>query len=474
MKCPKCGNEIPEGQLYCEKCGAEIRIVSEYDAGLEQQISENMDSIREEVRRQIKEEELQKRAEQEQKQKNKLKKIRILAAAALVVAVTVVIFACRPTQAQYVGRAYTAAEKGNYRRAAELIDKAIALEGTGDTLELVMTKTRYLESAGDLEAAEKTIRTVTDDTDASDDDRIRAYQLLIDIYASQDRYEDIAAMIADSPEAVREAYHAYLSSCPVFSENSGTYEGSLTLTLSDDNGGSIFYTLDGSRPDLKSNLYREPIELTHGSYTVTAITVNKYGVVSAPVSQHYQISGETPDEPEISPASGTYTGSMLIKASASGSGKIYYTTDGSDPNENSRVYSSPIEMPVGTTTYRFITIDENGNASSIVERTYTLSPSAEISINDGPAYIIRALIGTGEIVDTDGTTSADATAKYTYSYLESRTITGYGSFYIYSEFLVDSSGNSASTGRRFAVNVSNATVNLYGDIGNGDQLFPLS
>ena len=31
MKCEYCGYEIPEGMLYCESCGREVRIVPDYN-----------------------------------------------------------------------------------------------------------------------------------------------------------------------------------------------------------------------------------------------------------------------------------------------------------------------------------------------------------------------------------------------------------------------------------------------------------
>ena len=31
MKCPKCGNELKEGMLFCEHCGEEIRIVQDFE-----------------------------------------------------------------------------------------------------------------------------------------------------------------------------------------------------------------------------------------------------------------------------------------------------------------------------------------------------------------------------------------------------------------------------------------------------------
>ena len=31
MKCRYCGHEIPDGVLYCENCGKEVRIVPDYN-----------------------------------------------------------------------------------------------------------------------------------------------------------------------------------------------------------------------------------------------------------------------------------------------------------------------------------------------------------------------------------------------------------------------------------------------------------
>ena len=32
VKCRKCGAEIKEGSLYCERCGEEVRIVPDYNS----------------------------------------------------------------------------------------------------------------------------------------------------------------------------------------------------------------------------------------------------------------------------------------------------------------------------------------------------------------------------------------------------------------------------------------------------------
>ena len=38
MICPECGREIPEGHLYCDTCGMEVRIVPEFEPEVENSI----------------------------------------------------------------------------------------------------------------------------------------------------------------------------------------------------------------------------------------------------------------------------------------------------------------------------------------------------------------------------------------------------------------------------------------------------
>ena len=45
MKCPKCGSELEEGKLLCEKCGEEVKIVPEFDIELEDKMKETISSM---------------------------------------------------------------------------------------------------------------------------------------------------------------------------------------------------------------------------------------------------------------------------------------------------------------------------------------------------------------------------------------------------------------------------------------------
>ena len=45
MKCQKCGAEIPEGSLYCEKCGQDIHIVPDFKEFAEKKAEDTVKSM---------------------------------------------------------------------------------------------------------------------------------------------------------------------------------------------------------------------------------------------------------------------------------------------------------------------------------------------------------------------------------------------------------------------------------------------
>ena len=49
MKCPKCGTEIKDGNLYCEKCGEEIHIVPDFEPEIEYSMRQTLSGIVEDV-----------------------------------------------------------------------------------------------------------------------------------------------------------------------------------------------------------------------------------------------------------------------------------------------------------------------------------------------------------------------------------------------------------------------------------------
>ncbi len=50
MKCPNCGEEMPEGSLYCEHCGEEIHMVPDFEPELEGNIEQSIQNILEDIK----------------------------------------------------------------------------------------------------------------------------------------------------------------------------------------------------------------------------------------------------------------------------------------------------------------------------------------------------------------------------------------------------------------------------------------
>ena len=63
--------------------------------------------------------------------------------------------------------------------------------------------------------------------------------------------------------------------------------------------------------------------------------MNDYGIRSETVENYYLIDVAIPEKPEVTPSSGNYQLPTLIEVIAEEEGNIYYTTDGSEPDENS-------------------------------------------------------------------------------------------------------------------------------------------
>ena len=73
-------------------------------------------------------------------------------------------------------------------------------------------------------------------------------------------------------------------------------------------------------------------------------------------------------EPEFSVKEGFYTSIQPLKLTAFGNGKIYYTMDGSVPDENSSQYTTPILLENGDYDIKAYYVSENGIYSDVVEK----------------------------------------------------------------------------------------------------------
>lgn len=91
--------------------------------------------------------------------------------------------------------------------------------------------------------------------------------------------------------------------------------------------------------------------------------------------------------PEFSYVEGSYEEVIPLKLSANTSGKIYYTLDGTTPNENSEVYTAPIFLETGSYTVTAYFENDYGIKSDTVANTYRIDLAVpappEVSVYSG-------------------------------------------------------------------------------------------
>lgn len=81
-------------------------------------------------------------------------------------------------------------------------------------------------------------------------------------------------------------------------------------------------------------------------------------------------------EPLASPTSDTYSDDQEITLATKKGSKIYYTIDGTDPTVFSTEYTEKIKVSKGTTTLKFIAVNEYGFTSDIVTEEYIINYEA--------------------------------------------------------------------------------------------------
>lgn len=125
--------------------------------------------------------------------------------------------------------------------------------------------------------------------------------------------------------------------------------------------------------------------------------------------------------PEFSINEGYYTSIQPLKLTAAGTGKIYYTMDGSDPTEDSTQYTAPIILENGDYVITAFFVNERGIASDIVSKEYHIEnneiPPPEISALSGEYHYPMDIEVTSDDLDvyytTDGSDPTYSSIAYT-------------------------------------------------------------
>ncbi len=183
--------------------------------------------------------------------------------------------------------------------------------------------------------------------------------------------------------------------------------GKKIILMTDVTGADIYYTTDGDSP-IEKGVKGTTVEVdgTPGTtFTIKAVAIvnGEPGTVSTFI---YKIE-EKPSEPTASPAGGTLTVATRVTLS-SGEGKIYYTTDGTEPTKSSNLYNEPILIN-RTTTLKAIAVSEDGVVSDVATFQYTAAGKAAMPRAD---YENGQVLEPGTVV-TLKTDTPNATIYYT-------------------------------------------------------------
>lgn len=250
--------------------------------------------------------------------------------------------------------------------------------------------------------------------------------------------------IENSAVVTKNIYITGIQPQPVPNWFSGLYYDDLTIYFSNySTDHQIFYTLNGSEPSASSTLYNHAsgILLT-GNTTLKAIAVKTNWLPGPVYSGIYQFEKIlNPPHVNIDPSDTTFYTQIQISLYSDQGADIYYTTDGSDPDPASDVFTTSLILSETTTIKAFCSklswepsdqatftynidinypvtdilldnssINENQQAGSVVGALTAADPdtddkhtfrlvSGEGSTNNDKFYIIDSTLYTNEILD---------------------------------------------------------------------------
>lgn len=451
MKCPNCGTEMADGVLYCEHCGEDIHIVPDFEPELEQDMELTISGMLED----IKEQEIAEDLEQVRGRRNSWK---IIAASGAVLIITAAVCALlishHNSLTWQIERGQEAVINERYDRAISCFSRALELDEDNIELQFSLAEVYFLKN-NKIEY-EFLLRDIVKNPLASSEQLERAYGKLIAIYSAREDFQTINdLLLASNNDNLISTYQKYLAKEPEFSITPGYYTTVQPLKLFSFGSGKIYYTLDGSEPSAESTQYTAPIILEDGDYIVKALFINDNGIVSTILSGEFHVEIDEIPAPDVNLYSGDYEFPINIEV-LNDAEEVYYTTDGSTPTYLSSLYTGPIPLPLGRSTFKFAKV-ENGVTGDVTERTYRLTMNTDFTPQQAVESLMRYAMSIGRVYDEDGHFN-DSGDRYQYEYQYVTNINMVDDFYVISEIYCGADGSLAKTGNNYAVNAYTGTM----------------
>lgn len=212
------------------------------------------------------------------------------------------------------------------------------------------------------------------------------------------------------PSEVASATYTLKVVAPSFSPSAGTYSSTQAVALSTTTGSStIRYTLDGRTPTVYSSAYATPLNVTVPT-TIKAFATRSGWTSSDLVSGTFWVSPtSTVAAPTISPGTGTYSTERVVTITpADGEATVRYTTDGTEPTDQSPLYVRAF-LVSQTLTVKARSFKAGSNPSPVVQATLTIAVSG---VSGAPSVSpVGGRFTTLQIVTVTG--PSGATLRYT-------------------------------------------------------------
>lgn len=470
MKCPNCGEELKQGYLYCEKCGEEIKFVPDFEPEIENSIIETLSAVAEELSPSI-EEVIQQEEEEFVIESSKKVGKRVVLALLFFAFFVALVFRfgfSKETMSQgnrleqQIENAKAEYNQKNYEQAASLYEKVLKTERNAELL------ISYADCLFEMNENEQALSNYYAAIELEPDNTM-AYARIIAMYEAQEDYEEInRLLLASNNDKIQAEFQNYIVFDPVFSYSGGVYKKVVPLKITAPTTGEVYYTLNGTDPMKYGILYTSPMFLKSGTYYVKAVYINDYGICSNVVEAKYEIEGTLPEAPQIALQSGRYTTPQMITVTVPEGCAVYYTTDGTIPDENSFIYGEPIPMKEGVTNYHFVAVSNEGVHSEVVARSYQLNIETALKAEDAVERLKYRLKERNFILDMDGSI-ANMTGKNIYVYNSIQIVEGKIMHVIY-EYYQESNQTRNMTGKVYCIDVSNGFVYKIVKDENGNEV----
>ena len=462
MKCQKCGANLPAGHLYCGSCGAEYQLVPDFEPELEISIAEALAGLGETVEEETPISSSAISLKGKKWSLSFFKSFWILLFSAGILSIA--IYTYRSSVSYKSSQAIKAQEKGQYVEALSIYQEIRRKEP--DDANWYIEEAKIQQFLGKKQEAE----TLGANAIKRIKNQETAYAFLLDFYVQEEQWQKIKNLLEEcSYETLLEEYSLFQAEKPIFHIESGSYEGNLDVVIETDNIGDIFYTLDGTVPNENDYKYTEPIKLGNGINQIKAVFRNQYGVFSEPEERNFQISNAVPLAPVVTPESGSYGLAQMITVQIEEGTNVYYTTDISNMEQNMTLYTKPIPMPFGESSFIFVAYSEKGEAGEITWRDYILNIKMGFTMEELHSMVIQKLISIGFLLDSTGMLpSGSAWCSYVAEYPIS---IGEDNYYVFSEYYIEQE-RPTPTGTYYAVEV--VTGNVYRLLQNQNGEFQLA